>query len=78
MESTFNNFESVTDCLLFEDQQTDFAAAQTHNFPGGDDEDGGDDEEDKSTGTDDGNPPLDEEVVHSPVPTQGGGKPAGK
>lgn len=82
MESTFNNFESVTDAI-FEDQQTYFAT-QTLNFPGGEGEDeGGDDDEDKSNGddadkskgSDDDNPPLDDGVVHSPLPTQPGGKP---
>ncbi len=75
MESTFNNFESNTDFMLAEDQQTGFTT-QTPGFPGGEDEDG-DDEEDTSTGSGDDNPPIDDDVVHSPVPTQPG-KPAGK
>lgn len=77
MESTFNNFETAFDSILFEDQQPDFAT-QTFSFPGGDDdeeEDGNDDAEDKSNGADDDNPPLDDDVVHSPLPTQPGGKP---
>lgn len=80
MKSTFNNFESVADYVIFEDQQSG-VATQTLEFPGGEDEDGGDDEEDdtdKTKVSDDDNPPLDEEVVHSPLPTQGGGKPGGK
>ena len=81
MESTFNNFESIADAIIFEDQQSDFAV-QTLNFPGGEDEDDddSDDEEqnngdDKSNAADDDNPPLDDDVVHSPLPTQPGGKP---
>lgn len=84
METTFNNFETVTDSILFEDQQSDFAI-QTFNSPGGEgeDEESDDDNEDESNagnedqgkGSDEDNPPLDEDVVHSPLPTQTGGKP---
>lgn len=82
MKSTFNNFESITDSFIIEDQQPVFAM-QTLEFPGGDDEDGGDDEEeaddsDKTKVSDDDNPPIDEDVVHSPLPPQGGGKPGGR
>ena len=81
METTFNDFETVTDSIIFEDQQSDFAT-QTFNFPGGEGEDESGDEEQGNEGnedqgkeSDDDNPPLDKEVVHSPLPTQDGGKP---
>ena len=89
METTFNNFESVTDSILFEDQQSNFAT-ETFGFQGGegddDEEDGDEDEsnagdtgnEDQDKWSDDNNPPLDDEVVHSPLPTQTGGKPGKK
>jgi hypothetical protein len=84
METTFNNFESATDSLIFEDQQSDFATQAF--FPGGEGEDEEEDDadesnaanEDQAKGSDDDNPPLDEDVVHSPLPTQGGGKPGKK
>jgi hypothetical protein len=79
MESTFNNFESIVDAITFDNQQSDFAV-QTLNFPGGEDDDDSDNEDknngdDKSNAADDDNPPLDGDVVHSPLPTQPGGKP---
>ena len=76
MESTFNNFESAANATQFEDQQSGFAV-QTLDFPGGEDEDGGDeeDDEDKSNVPNNDNPPLDGDVVHSPVNPQPGGKP---
>jgi hypothetical protein len=87
METTFNNFETVTDSILFEDQGSYFAT-QTFNFPGGEgeDEEEDDQDEDESNGgnenqsqeSGDDNPPLDEDVVHSPLPTQDGGKPGRK
>ena len=73
MENTFNNFDSTVDSILFEDQQTGFATQDF--FPGGDDENGGGDNEDESATSDNDNPPLDEEVVHSPLTGQTGGKP---
>ena len=79
--------KAVTDSMIFEDQQSDFAT-QTFSFPGGEGEDEDDDDEDdndnsnddkdKSKASDDDNPPLDEDVVHSPLPTQTGGKPGKK
>ncbi len=85
METTFNNLETVTDSITFEDQQLDFAT-QTFGLPGGEgeDEEDGDEEEsngsnkDQSKGSDEDNPPIDEDVVHSPLPTQDGGKPGKK
>ena len=82
MEITTNDFETVTDSMIFEDQQA------YSNFPGGDEEDDDNESDDDDSGNapdddsgnapGDDNPPLDEGVVHSPLPTQTGGKPRGK
>ena len=78
MENLFFDFaDGVTEATLLEDQQSDF---NTHTFSStgpGDEDDSEDksEEEGADEGNDDENPPLDSEIVHSPVTTQTGGKP---
>ena len=72
MENSSNNFaENIAEdaFLMLQDSGLDLPSS---NFSGPDDdeeEDGGEEE-----GQED-NPPLDEDIVHSPVPTQSGGRP---
>ncbi|MES2890888.1 MAG: hypothetical protein V4725_02725 [Bacteroidota bacterium] len=71
MENSSNYFAGNTaeDAILFgEELSFDLASA---NFSGPDDEE----EEEAPEEEQDDNPPLDEEIVHSPVPTQSGGRP---
>lgn len=78
METTTNNFTNFADELS--------TALQTNYFPGPGDEnddnenDDNDDSnnDDKSNNSGDDNPPLDEDVVHSPLTTDPGGKPKSK
>jgi hypothetical protein len=69
--------ESIADGM-YEIQQSNFDMLAI-NSPGPEDEDENDDDDkddDKGKGSnDDNDPPLDEEVVHSPVTTQDGGRP---
>lgn len=84
MENASNNFaESIADAMLLEDQYSNFNM-QVVNYAEPDDEDEDviedeveeeDTREDRSRGSDDDNPPLDKDVVHSPLRTQTGGKP---
>jgi len=74
METAINNFENLVGELN--------PTSQTDYFPGpGDENDDNENEnddnnsEDKGNNTGDDNPPLDEEVVHSPLTTDPGGKP---
>jgi hypothetical protein len=71
METSINDFaENITDVATLE-TGSDFYSYPT-NSPDPEDE-GGDEEEgeDSSKGSED-DPPLDEEVVHSPVPPKTG------
>jgi len=70
---TANNFENLVDTFLVEDGE--YFANQTDYFPGPGDDDEDEGGEDKSNEGDDDNPPLDDEVVHSPLTTETGGKP---
>ncbi|MEO8112663.1 MAG: hypothetical protein ABI594_21620 [Ginsengibacter sp.] len=84
MENVSTDFlESTADFTTLETQQIP-SNLQAANSPEGDDEDEEDDNNekedgdqggDKTTGSDDDNPPLDKDVVHSPLTTQPGGKP---
>lgn len=67
MEITINDFENSASSVLSGDQHLS-VAMHTLNFPGDDE----DEDEDESGEPNDENPPADEEVVHSPVPTQPG------
>lgn len=77
MENLFDFFETET-ATMFANEQTEFFE-QTFDVPGGGDDDDDEEEDnnndDKSNSTDSDNPPIDDEVVHSPLPTQTGGKP---
>lgn len=74
MENTNNDFaESITNAA-FETQQSNFDLFAIDS-PGPEDEDEDEDKSKDNSGTpttDD--PPIDEEVVHSPLPPQTGGK----
>lgn len=80
MENSFNNSEeevAYTTMLHASEQGID---SQYVNDPGPEDEDEEDTEmeegfEEEETSNGDDNPPLDEDIVHSPVPTQTGGRP---
>lgn len=87
MENVSTDFlESTADFATLETQRIPFHL-QAANSPEGDDEDEEDEEDDntekedeggdKSENSDDDNPPLDKDVVHSPVTTQPGGRPGG-
>lgn len=75
MENISDDFaENITGFAIFENINSDFYLYAT-NSPDPEDEDEEEDEDDdNSTGSED-DPPIDEEVVHSPVPTKGGGRP---
>ncbi len=81
MEIATNIFaESVAEFTTSEAQHVYFnPQAFDSTGPGDDDEEEGEKEteedEDKSKGSDDDNPPLDKDVVHSPLNPQSGGKP---
>lgn len=60
METTALLFENHSNTGLFEELHLAYAI----NFPGDEDED--------EEASEDNDPPADEEVVHSPVPTQPG------
>ncbi len=84
MENVSTDFaESTADFTTLETQRIPFNL-QAANSPEGDDEEEEEDNNekkdeggDKTTGSDDDNPPIDKDVVHSPVTTQPGGKPGG-
>jgi hypothetical protein len=72
MENSSNNFEeNMTQNSLLDEQVPDSDLHAAH-FDGPGDED---EEEEGGEEMEDDNPPLDEDVVHSPVPTQSGGRP---
>jgi len=77
MENSNNNFETLAYTMQAEEEL--YFAAETNYFPGPDDEDEGEDEDnsnaDETKDAGDDNPPLDDDVVHSPLTTQSGGKP---
>ncbi len=84
MENTSKDFaESVADATTLETQHSNFnLLAVSSTEPEDEDEDEDDNEKedeseggDKSKGSDDDNPPLDKDIVHSPLPPQTGGKP---
>jgi hypothetical protein len=78
MENSFSNSgEGMVDTMLLEDQQLDFFAQNFNQTGPGDEEEEGSEaeEEGEDKGSNDEDPPLDEEIVHSPVPLQTGGKP---
>ena len=71
MENSSNNLaENSVEDTFSTDQQFDFIE-QASFASGPHDED----EEPAEEAEQDDNPPLDDEVVHSPVPTQSGGRP---
>ncbi len=73
--SSNNSAEDMTYSTLLESYEADFNA-QFVDLSGPDDEDNEEEEEDGGNESDNANdPPLDEEVVHSPVPTERGGMP---
>ena len=83
METLNNDFaETVAGNAVLETYQSDF---DLHDFgsagPGDEEENEDEDAENEGNdnsgnkGSDDNDPPLDEEVVHSPVPTKSGGTP---
>ncbi len=86
MENVSTDFlESNADFTTLETQHIPFNLQAT-NSPEGDDEDEADDNNqkedddqggDKTKSSDDDNPPIDKDVVHSPLTTQPGGKPGG-
>ena len=78
METTqFFSDESMTDAATFQDQSFDFNLQNQDAPTPDDDEDENDDEDDDKGSNESGNddPPLDQDVVHSPVIPQDGGKP---
>lgn len=78
MENSSINFaENMADDTLLEAQYSVFNAQAFDPKEPGDGEEEQDQEqgEDKSTGEDADNPPLDPDVVHSPVTTEPGGNP---
>lgn len=71
MENSSNYFAvDMTEDAILSVQDSSFDLAPV-NFSGPDDEE----EEEEGEEEQDDNPPLDEEIVHSPVPTQSGGRP---
>ena len=80
MQNTTNDYaESTTDAALLEMEQSELYV-YAMNSPGPEDENEDDDEDendnsDKGKGSTDDDPPIDEDVVHSPLPPQTGGKP---
>jgi len=76
MENSINNSaENNADFTTLESQESDFNT-QLFNSPGpGDEEEEAGEEESPEEGNDDNNPPVDPDIVHSPVPPQTGGKP---
>ncbi len=73
--------ENIAGITTFETQQAHFSIRAIHS-PEEDDEEEDDNERedddqggDKSKDSDNDNPPLDKDVVHSPLTTQPGGKP---
>jgi hypothetical protein len=80
MENINNDFaENIADAV-FEIEQSNFYLPDINSpGPGDDDDEEGDDDadkdKDKSKSSNDDDPPLDEDVVHSPLTTQDGGKP---
>ena len=76
MENSINySAESNADFAVIENQESDFNT-QSLNLPGPGDEDEEEGaEESQEAGNDDDNPPVDPDIVHSPVPPQTGGKP---
>ena len=84
MENVSTDFlESTADFATLETQRIPFHL-QAANSPEGDDKDEEDDNTeqeddggDKSEDSGNDNPPLDKDVVHSPVTTQSGGRPGG-
>lgn len=84
MENTSNSFlESIDELAILESQQFDFnLQAANVTEPGDEDEDEAENEdesedvsEDNSQRSDGDNPPLDPNIVHSPVTPQPGGNP---
>lgn len=82
MENTSTNFvESIADPIALEAQHLNFnLLSVSATEPEDEDEDDNEKEEeseggDRSKGSDDDNPPLDKDIVHSPLPPQTGGKP---
>ena len=71
MENSSNNLtEKSAEDTFSTDEQFNLAAQSLGSFgPDDEDEEPADEEELED------NPPLDDEVVHSPVPTQSGGRP---
>jgi hypothetical protein len=78
MENTSSYFTgNRCDFVLLEDHQSNFDL-QVMNYSGPDDKDENENEdegEDSNEVSGDDNPPLDDNVVHSPVLPQTGGKP---
>ena len=70
-----NSFDNLVDNIAFE--EADFFSDVTYAAgPGDEDEEKGEpEEEENNEGNESENPPLDPTIVHSPVPTQSGGKP---
>lgn len=80
MENSSINFaENIAEDALSEDQYSAFYTEAVDPKEPGDDEEeeeqDQDQEEDKGQSGEDDNPPLDPDVVHSPVTTQSGGMP---
>ncbi len=72
MENSSNNFEENMAQNSLSGMQHADADLHAADFAGPGDED---EEEESVEEPEDDNPPLDEDVVHSPVPTQSGGRP---
>lgn len=77
--SLSNSVEGMVDAMQLEDYQWELSFQDLAlSGPGDEDEDESEEEGEEdggSGGNNDEDPPLDEDIVHSPVPLQSGGKP---
>lgn len=74
MENVYNDFTGISDAG-FATQQPDFYLQTIASSAPDDEDEDTKDDDDKTEGPTESDPPLDDEVVHSPLPPQTGGKP---
>ncbi len=76
MENSINNSaENIADFTTLENHESDFNSQSFNSSGPGDEEEEEGEEESTEEGNNDDNPPVDPDIVHSPVPPQTGGKP---